>query len=212
MRNSGTKAVPEAEVVQFLPPTMRYVSGPSGAEVGEGRVTWSRSLEPGERATTRTTGEITGVREGGPHPVATVCVRPAPGAVLVSCDSAVERVHAAVPPVWVVTGLAFAASVALCVGGLVRHRHMREPDGAPAPAEERLIVHVPGPRTASAPGGATGPAPVPEHPAEPVSVPEYSTEPVSVDSAEPAHEPETVPDPEVLPVSAARAAELDAHH
>ncbi|MFC9091046.1 hypothetical protein [Nocardiopsis dassonvillei] len=132
VRNDGGEAVPEAEIVQFLPPTVRYVSGTSGAEQGEGRVTWSRSLEPGDRASMRFTGEITAVRGGGEHPVATVCARPEPGAVLVSCDAAVHRVHGAVPPVWVVTGLAFAASVALCVGGLVRHRGTRDPlEGEP---------------------------------------------------------------------------------
>ncbi|WP_150254770.1 DUF11 domain-containing protein [Nocardiopsis deserti] len=125
VRNTGEEAVSDAEIVQFLPPTVRYVSGTSGAEAGEGRVTWSRSLEPGDRATMRFTGEITAVRGGGLHPVATVCARPEPGAVLVSCDAAVHRVHGVVPPVWVVTVLAFAASVALCVGGLVRHRDTR---------------------------------------------------------------------------------------
>ncbi|WP_047869673.1 DUF11 domain-containing protein [Nocardiopsis sp. RV163] len=138
VRNDGDEAVSGAEIVQFLPPTVRYVSGTSGAEPGEGRVTWSRSLEPGARASMRFTGEVTGVRGGGEHPVATVCARPEPGAVLVSCDAAVHRVHAAVPPVWVVTGLAFAASVALCVGGLARHRNTRdlregEPEARTAP-------------------------------------------------------------------------------
>ncbi|WDZ89252.1 hypothetical protein [Nocardiopsis sp. HUAS JQ3] len=138
VRNDGDEAVPGAEIVQFLPPTVRYVSGTSGAEPGEGRVTWSRSLEPGDRASMRFTGEVTGVRGGGEHPVATVCARPEPGAVLVSCDAAVHRVHGVVPPVWVVTGLAFAASVALCVGGLARHRNTRdlregEPEAPTAP-------------------------------------------------------------------------------
>ncbi|PDP86383.1 hypothetical protein CQJ94_17465 [Glycomyces fuscus] len=153
VRNSGSETVSEAEIVQFLPPTMRYVSGSSGAQAQEGRVTWSRSLEPGARASMRVTGEITGVRGGGLHPVATVCARPEPGAVLVSCDAAVHRVHGVVPPVWVVTGLAFAASVALCVGGLMGHRQTRDRQ-----AEEPVAALVPGPETVPAPAGGAGTA------------------------------------------------------
>jgi uncharacterized repeat protein (TIGR01451 family) len=160
VRNSGSEAVPGAEIVQFLPPTMRYVSGSGGAEAGEGRVTWSRSLEPGARASMRVTGEITGVRGGGLHPVATVCARPEPGAALVSCDAAVHRVHGAVPPVWVVTGLAFAVSVVLCVGGLVRHRNTPE-----RLAQGPVAALVPGPETVPAPGpeeAAVRPGAVPQ--------------------------------------------------
>ncbi|NKY98700.1 DUF11 domain-containing protein [Nocardiopsis alborubida] len=165
VRNAGGKAVSDAEIVQFLPPTVRYVSGTPGAETGEGRVTWSRSLEPGDRATMRFTGEITAVRGGGLHPVATVCARPEPGAVLVSCDAAVHRVHGVVPPVWVVTALAFAASVALCVGGLVRHRDTRARREREHGPEAALV-------SAGADGARGSAADAPREPAGAGSLPE----------------------------------------
>ncbi len=191
VRNAGGKAVSEAEIVQFLPPTVRYVSGTSGAEAGEGRVTWSRSLEPGDRASMRFTGEITAVRGGGLHPVATVCARPEPGAVLVSCDAAVHRVHGVVPPVWVVTGLAFAASVALCVGGLVRHRDKLERrERVPGPETALVSVSADGAEgtAASATREPAGAVPVPEGTADrPPTVPEA----LVVHRAAPAPEPDT---------------------
>ncbi|MFD6953800.1 MULTISPECIES: DUF11 domain-containing protein [unclassified Nocardiopsis] len=181
VRNSGSRALSEAQVVQFLPPTMRYVSGTGGARAEEGRVTWSRSLEPGERTSMRVTGEITGVRDGGAHPVTTVCARPEPGAVLVSCDAALHRVHAALPLVWVVTALAFAASVALCVGGLVRHRSAQ---GPVAGAPEAVAARGSGPApeaesgTGAAPKPGPRPAPEPGRVREPVPEPLPGTGPV----------------------------------
>ncbi|WP_159942143.1 MULTISPECIES: DUF11 domain-containing protein [unclassified Nocardiopsis] len=163
VRNSGTETLREAEIVQFLPPTMRYVSGSGGAGAGEGRVTWTRSLRPGELVRMRVTGEITGVRDGGEHPVTTVCARPAPDAVLVSCDAAVHRVHAALPLVWVVTGLAFGAALALCVGAMVRHRHTH-PTGGPPPAGTRP---APEPATGEPAGTDAEPVPAAGKPAEP---------------------------------------------
>ncbi|MEE2040446.1 hypothetical protein Q8791_24810 [Nocardiopsis sp. CT-R113] len=135
VRNSGAEALPEAEIVQFLPPTVRYVSGSAGtrAAVEDGRVTWTQDLGPGERASFRVTGEITGVLEDGAHPVTTVCLRPEPGAALAACSSAVHRVHATVPLVWVVAGLLLLA-VATAVGtvGCLCHPGTRRPRPAPA--------------------------------------------------------------------------------
>ncbi|ASU59515.1 DUF11 domain-containing protein [Nocardiopsis dassonvillei] len=230
VRNDGGKAVPETEIVQFLPPTVRYVSGTSGAEPGEGRVTWSRSLEPGDRASMRFTGEITAVPGGGEHPVATVCARPEPGAVLVSCDAAVHRVHGAVPPVWVVTGLAFAASVALCVGGLVRHRDTRnrlegEPEAETVPARanadgagEAAVSAAPEPAGAgSAAGEGTADRPrtvleklvVHRAAPDPVPVPARSERAHGPDAGETepreAHESVRVPDPGSEPEAGPRA-------
>ncbi|WP_435111298.1 hypothetical protein [Nocardiopsis synnemataformans] len=201
VRNAGGKAVSGAEIVQFLPPTVRYVSGTSGAEAGEGRVTWSRSLEPGDRATMRFTGEITAVRGGGLHPVATVCARPEPGAVLVSCDAAVHRVHGVVPPVWVVTALAFAASVALCVGGLVRHRDTRA-RWEREPGQETVLAAAEKPEPREAPEAVRVPALGTEP--EPEAGPRTERERVPAESApEPAEEPESAEAPE--PVAGPRA-------
>ncbi|WP_150243718.1 DUF11 domain-containing protein [Nocardiopsis quinghaiensis] len=177
VRNFGTEPLSDAQVVQFLPSTMRYVSGTAGAEAGEGRVTWSRSLEPGERASMRVTGEITGVRDGGAHPVTTVCARPGPGTVLVSCDAALHRVHGTLPLVWVITALAFAASVALCVGGLVRHRNVgdREPGRhETAAGRERGPARAPAP----APVAEAEPEPRPGRVRQPMAGPVPEAEPV----------------------------------
>ncbi|NYH50849.1 putative repeat protein (TIGR01451 family) [Nocardiopsis arvandica] len=184
VRNSGTEALPDARVVQFLPSTMRYVSGTGGADVEEGRVTWSRSLDPGERTSMRVTGEVTGVRDGGEHPVTTVCARPGPEAVLVSCDAALHRVHGALPLVCVVTALAFAASVALCVGGLVRHRStLDQQPGGPGAVSERESAPKPAPAPVREPAPVAVAEPAPRPAPEPERVPETVTGPVPVPGA-----------------------------
>ncbi|MFJ9556416.1 hypothetical protein ACIRPH_21585 [Nocardiopsis sp. NPDC101807] len=130
VRNSGAGDLPDAEIVQFLPSTMRYVSGSAGtrAGVGEGQVTWTHDLASGERADFRVTGEITGVREGGAHPVTTVCLRPEPGAALAACSSAVHRVHGSAPLAWVLAGLLLLVAAAACAVGYARHRGDRRAD------------------------------------------------------------------------------------
>ncbi|MBQ1084344.1 MULTISPECIES: DUF11 domain-containing protein [unclassified Nocardiopsis] len=139
VRNAGVEALPDARVVQFLPPSMRYVSGaPEGVE--EGRAEWVQPLEPGERAALTVVGELTEVPEGAQQPVSTVCLRPAADASLSSCASAVHEVQRVVPMVWVVAGLLAVAAFAIAVGGYLRYRGTR----GPRPEPETPSNHSPG--------------------------------------------------------------------
>lgn len=162
IRNSGPEALPDAQVVQFLPSTMRYVSGTAGAETDGGEAVWTRALEPGERASFRVTAEITGVREGGAHPVTTVCLRPEAGAALASCSSAVHRVYGSVPLAWIAAGLLLVTAAAAGAVAHLRRRGTRraapQETGAPAPET------VPAAETVPAPEGSGGSVPetVPE--------------------------------------------------
>ncbi|WP_116244361.1 DUF11 domain-containing protein [Nocardiopsis sp. FIRDI 009] len=131
VRNSGGDHLPEAQVVQFVPPTMTITSTSPEAAVEDGRLVWSGSLEPGERAVLTAVGEITGVPDGN-RSVTTVCVRPAPDATLASCSSAVHTLRGPVIAPWVAGG---AALTALLVAGAVGLRRLLRRSG-PAQAEE----------------------------------------------------------------------------
>ena len=149
VRNSGAEELPEAEVVQFLPPTVRYVSGSAGTRAGveDGRATWTQDLAPGERASFRVTVQITGVLEDGAHPVTTVCLRPEPGAALAACSSALHRVHGSVSPVWVAAGLLLAVATAAGAAGLLRHRGPRRARPAPEAPGDHTPAPAPNVRT-----------------------------------------------------------------
>jgi uncharacterized repeat protein (TIGR01451 family) len=148
MRNSGYDDLPEAQVVQFLPPTMGLVSGPDGAEVEGGRMTWPQPLGPGERAVVRITAEVTGVPEGSDQAVGTVCLRPEPEATIASCASSVHSVRGTVPVVWVAGGVLFL--VLLVVGaGLVHHRRARGDHSEAGAGSDAGAEAEPGPRAES---------------------------------------------------------------
>ncbi|MFE9246718.1 hypothetical protein [Nocardiopsis sp. NPDC006938] len=139
VRNSGPEALPDARVEQFLPASMRYVSGaPEGVE--RGRAEWERPLEPGERAVITVVGELSEVPEGAARPVATVCLSPAADAAPASCASAVHQVQRVLPVVWVVAALLAIAAVAIAVGGYLRYRGTR----GPRPEPEAQSNHSPG--------------------------------------------------------------------
>lgn len=139
VRNAGYEALPDARIVQFLPPSMRYVSGaPEGVE--EGRAEWARHLGPGERASLTVVGELTEVPKGAQQPVSTVCLSSASDAPLASCASSVHQVQRVLPLVWVVTGLLLLLSVAVAVGGYLRYRGTRRP----RPESEATSNHSPG--------------------------------------------------------------------
>ncbi len=146
VRNSGSEALPDAEIVQFLPPAMRYVSGaPEGVEAGQ--AAWPQPLEPGERAVRTVVGELTEVPEGARQPVSTVCLRPEPGAALVSCASSVHGVQRVLPFVWVVAGLILVLSAAVAAGGFLRYRGTRGPRPEPEPPSNHSPGSVPNIRT-----------------------------------------------------------------
>ncbi|MGW5878362.1 hypothetical protein ACWFMI_17620 [Nocardiopsis terrae] len=156
VRNAGYEAVPEAQVVQYLPPSMRYVSGaPEGAEAG--RAEWDQPLEPGERAVLSVTAELTETPGRGRQPVTTVCLRPGAEAQLASCASSVHQVHRVLPFAWVAAGLLLVLSAAVAVGGFLRYRGTRKPRPAPeapggpgpdpvvdigAPSERAPVYHL----------------------------------------------------------------------
>lgn len=140
VRNAGYEAVPDAQIVQFLPKSMRYVSGvPEGVE--EGRAVWERPLEPGQRDVLTVTAEVTALPERGVQPVSTVCMRPASDARLASCTASVHRVHHEPPMVWVVAGVALVVALATGVGGYLRYRGTRRPRVEPEPIND----HTPEP-------------------------------------------------------------------
>ncbi len=146
VRNAGHEALPDARVVQFLPPSMRYVSGaPEGVE--DGRAEWVRPLEPGERVVLNVVGELTEVPEGAQQPVSTVCLRPTADAPLSSCASTVHQVQRILPMVWVVAGLLAVAAVAFAVGGYLRYRGTRGPRPEPEPPSNHSPGSVPNLRT-----------------------------------------------------------------
>ena len=130
VRNAGYEALPDAQIVQFLPPSMRYVSGsPEGVQ--EGVAEWAQPLEPGERAVLTVVGEITRVPEGAGKPVSTVCLRSGPGAALASCTSSVHEVQRVLPFAWVAAGLFLVLSAAVAAGGYLRYRSTRRPRPEP---------------------------------------------------------------------------------
>lgn len=146
VRNAGYEALPDARVVQFLPPSMRYVSGaPEGVE--EGRAEWVQPLEPGERAALTVVGELTDVPKGAQQPVSTVCLSPAADAALASCASSVHQVQRVLPLVWVVAGLLLLLSVAVAVGGYLRYRGTRRPRPEPEAPRNHSPGSVPNLRT-----------------------------------------------------------------
>lgn len=142
VRNAGYEAVPDAQVVQFLPASMRYVSGaPEGVE--EGRAVWERPLEPGQRDVLTVTAEVTALPEREVQPVSTVCVRPDADARLASCTASVHRVHREPPMVWVVAGVALVVALATGVGGYLRYRGTRRPRVETEPPSEHAPDPVP---------------------------------------------------------------------
>lgn len=142
VRNAGYEAVPDAQVVQFLPESMRYVSGaPEGVE--EGRAVWDRPLEPGQRDVLTVTAEVTTLPERGVQPVSTVCMRPAADARLASCTASVHRVHRVLPMVWAVAGVALVVAIATGVGGYLRYRGTRRPRVEPEPPNDHTPEPVP---------------------------------------------------------------------
>ncbi|MBR8741930.1 DUF6479 family protein [Nocardiopsis sp. MG754419] len=165
VRNAGYEAVPGAEVVQFLPESMRYVSGaPEGVETG--LAVWERPLEPGEREVLTVTAEVAALPERGVQPVSTVCLRPSADAELASCSASVHLVHRQVPVAWVVAGVVLSLSVALGVGGYLRHRRKR----GPGPEPEPTMPEDHGPETVPE---DHGPETVPEDPTVPGRAPVY---------------------------------------
>lgn len=139
VRNAGYEPMPEAQVVQFLPPSMRYVSGaPEDAEAGV--AAWEQPLEAGERASLTVVGEITEVPEGAQQPVSTVCARPGPGADLASCTASVHHVPGTLHFAWVAAGIALVLAIAAAVGGYLRYRGTR----GPRPEPEASSNHSPG--------------------------------------------------------------------
>lgn len=144
VRNAGDEALPDAQIVQFLSPSMHYVSG-TPEEVEAGRATWDQPLDPGERAALTVVGELTAVPEGAQQPVSTVCLRPSAGAPLASCTSSVHHVQRALSPAWVAAGLFLVLSVAVAVGGFLRYRGPRGP--RPDPPNDRSPGPVPSLRT-----------------------------------------------------------------
>lgn len=121
VRNAGYEALPEAQIVQFLPSSMRYVSGAPGA-VETGQAVWEQPLEPGERAVHTVTAEIAEVPEGASQPVSTFCLRPAAGADLAACTSSVHHVKRQSPVLWVAAGLGLVVSAVFAVVGCLRRR------------------------------------------------------------------------------------------
>ncbi|MDT0328841.1 hypothetical protein [Nocardiopsis lambiniae] len=141
VRNSGASDVPEAEVVHFLPTTMRYVGGTEGAEVDGGRVVWARPLAAGERTSLKLTGELTGVPEGASRPVSTVCLRSGTEGVLTSCASQEHEVRKRLSPLWTgVTAVGLLGILALAGGGIASHVRSR----GSRPTPEEPADHVPG--------------------------------------------------------------------
>jgi uncharacterized repeat protein (TIGR01451 family) len=146
VRNAGYEALPDTQIVQFLPPSMRYVSGaPEGVQ--EGVAEWERPLEPGERAVLTVVGEVTRVPEGAGRPVSTVCLRPGPGAALASCASSVHEVQRVLPFAWVAAGLFLVLSAAVAVGGYLRYRRTRRPRPEPPAPSNHSPGAVPNIRT-----------------------------------------------------------------
>lgn len=146
VRNAGYEALPDAQVVQFLSPSMRYVSGaPEGVEAG--KAAWEQPLEPGERAVLTVVGELTDVPEGAQQPVSTVCLRPSADAPLASCASSVHQVQRVLPLVWVAAGLFLVLAVAVAVGGFLRYRGTRRPRLDPDPPSNHSPGSVPNLRT-----------------------------------------------------------------
>ena len=142
VRNAGYEAVPDAQVVQFLPESMRYVSGaPEGVEGG--RAVWERPLEPWQRDVLTVTAEVITLPERGVQPVSTVCMRPAADARLASCTASVHRVHQETPMVWVVAGVALVVALATGVGGYLRYRGTRRPRVEPEPPNDPTPEPVP---------------------------------------------------------------------
>lgn len=159
VRNAGYDAVPEAQVVQFLPESMRYVSGaPEGVEAGQG--VWDIPLEPGQRHVLTVTAEVTTLPEQGVQPVSTVCMRPAADARLASCTASVHRVHRELPMVWVVAGVALVVALAAGVGGYLRYRGSRGPRVEPEPPKDHAPDPVPDVDPDPAPDPASDRAPV----------------------------------------------------
>lgn len=149
VRNSGEEAMPQAQVVQFLPESMRYVSGAPG-DVETGQATWDQPLEAGERAEHTVRAEVTGVPEGASQPVSTVCARPSVETALVACAASVHHVRKQVPVVWLVAGLSLLVFTAVAAGGYLRYRSVR--GGRQEPPKDRGLA--PEPELAAAPGGA----------------------------------------------------------
>lgn len=147
VRNSGDTEIPQAEVVAFLPKTVRHMSGTEGARVEEGQVSWDRPLEPGERAVLHSVGEITGASEGAEYPVTTVCLRPHSDGVLASCAAQTHRVHDSVPWPPVVIGPMVLSLSAVGVGGYVRYRNTRRPRSEPETPSNHSPGSVPDIRT-----------------------------------------------------------------
>ncbi|WP_026119827.1 DUF11 domain-containing protein [Nocardiopsis ganjiahuensis] len=146
VRNAGYEALPDAQIVQFLPPSMRYVSGaPEGVE--EGRAEWGQPLEPGERAVVTVVGELSEVPEGAQQPVSTVCLRPAADAALTSCAASVHQVKRVLPLVWVLAGLSLVLCAAVAAGGYLRYRGTRRPRPEPEVPSNHSPGSVPNIRT-----------------------------------------------------------------
>jgi uncharacterized repeat protein (TIGR01451 family) len=138
VRNSGYEALPDAQIVQMLPPGTRHLSdtGEGTVDAEASRVTWDQPLEPGERASLAVTTEVESRPEGASRTVTTVCLRPEEGAALAACTASVHRVHGVVPAVWVAAGLALVAAVAVAGGGFARYRSTRHPRPDPDPGTD----------------------------------------------------------------------------
>ncbi|RKS04502.1 putative repeat protein (TIGR01451 family) [Nocardiopsis sp. Huas11] len=144
VRNSGYEPLPDAQIVQLLPPGTRHVSdsGEGSVDAEASRVVWDQPLEPGERASLAVTTEVRSRPEAASRTVTTVCLRPEPGAALVACTAAVHRVHGVVPAGWVAAGLVVLAALAVGGGGLARYRSVRR-GPRPDPDPERTPVPEP---------------------------------------------------------------------
>lgn len=145
VRNSGDEAMPQARIVQFLPDSMRYVSG-APDDVEAGPATWEQPLEAGERAVHTVTAELAAVPEGSVQPVSAVCVRPSAEAELAACTSSVHQVRKQVPMAWLVAGMSLVVFAAVAAGGYLRYRGIRgacpgpQRDHAPESGTELPVV------------------------------------------------------------------------